>query len=64
MTTYRQLPPFTYKIYFGRALDTYKSNDKMNRHRYIFKDNEALAGVTLLHNTSTIGKINNNNLPN
>ena len=55
---------FTYKIYFGRALDTYKSNDKMNRNDNIFKGNEALDGVTLLHKTSTIGKNNNNNLPN
>ena len=39
-------------------MDTYKSNDKMNRNDYIFKGNEALDGVTLLHKTSTIEKIN------
>ena len=30
----------------------------MNRNDYIFKGNEALDGVKLLHKTSTIGKNN------
>ena len=34
---------------------------KWTDNRHIFKGNEALVGVTILHITSTIGKNNNNN---
>ena len=50
---------FTYQIYFGRALNTNKSNNKMNRNTEFLKVLEAVQCVTNLRKTSTID-LNNN----